>query len=92
MSPHIHQVFFFFHICSFSSCHWTNGRVFITTSVAFLLVAAVHAVCIGVTAPAEGDAVAVLALELIAVTLHIAAVLRAEDHSGVFYSCDTAEI
>lgn len=39
-----------------------------TASAAGLLVAAVHAVSVCVTAPAQGDAVATLALELVHVT------------------------
>lgn len=49
--------------------------MFLTTTVTFLLIAAIQAVHIGVTAPADGDAMAVFALELIAVTLHITAIL-----------------
>ena len=55
--------------------------VFITATVTLLLVAAVHAVGIRVAAPADRDAVAVFALELIIVTLHITAVLKTENHS-----------
>lgn len=52
--------------------------VFLTAAVTFLLIAAIHAVSISVTAPADGDAMAIFALELIAVTLHITAILDQE--------------
>lgn len=40
------------------------------------LIAAVHAVGVSVTPPADGDAVSVLTLELVVVTLEVTAVLR----------------
>lgn len=49
--------------------------VFLTTTVTFLLITAIHAVSISITAPADGDAMAIFALELITVTLHITAIL-----------------
>lgn len=49
--------------------------MFLTTTVTFLLVAAIHTVGVGVTAPADGDAMAIFALELIAVALQITAIL-----------------
>lgn len=48
----------------------------LTTAVTVLLVTAVHAVGILVTAPAEGNAVAIFALELISVTFHVTAILK----------------
>ena len=48
---------------------------FLTTTVTFLLIAAVHTVSVRITAPADGDAMTVFALELIAVALHITAIL-----------------
>lgn len=48
----------------------------ITSSVTVLLIAAVHAVCIGITPPAERDTVTILTLELVIITLHITAVLQ----------------
>ncbi len=48
----------------------------LTSSVAVLLVAAIHAVGIGVTPPAEWDTVTVLTLKLVIITLHITAVLQ----------------
>lgn len=52
------------------------GRFSLTPTVTFLLVAAVQTVGVGVTVPSERDAVAVFALVLVAVALHLAAVLR----------------
>lgn len=52
------------------------GRFSLTPTVTFLLVAAVQTVGVGVTVPPERDAVAVFALVLVAVALHITAVLR----------------
>lgn len=51
------------------------ASLFLTAAVAFLLVAAVQAVGVGVAVPSQRDAVAVFALELVAVALHLAAVL-----------------
>ena len=62
-----------------------------TSTVTLLLVAAVHAVCVGVAAPADGNTVAVLTLELITVTLHITAVLQSThtaSTSSVDETCD----
>lgn len=56
-------------------------RASLTTAVTFLLIAAIHTVSISITAPANGDAVAILALELVAVTFDIAAVLRQNKYS-----------
>lgn len=52
------------------------SSVCLTSSVTVLLVTAVHAVGISVTPPAERDAVAVLTLKLVVITLHITAVLQ----------------
>lgn len=49
--------------------------VFLTSSVTFLLIAAIQTVNISIAAPADGYAMAVFALELITVTLHITAIL-----------------
>lgn len=48
---------------------------FLTTTVTFLLITAIHTVGVSITAPADGDAMAIFALELIAIALHITAVL-----------------
>lgn len=50
--------------------------VFLTTTVTFLLVAAIHTVGVSITAPADGDAMAIFALELITVALHITIILH----------------
>lgn len=72
--------------------------VFLTAAVALLFVAAIHTVGVKITAPADGDAVAVFALELVAVAPHVTAIL---DHrkeielvsapavSGVKAGCDS---
>ncbi len=49
--------------------------VSLTTTVTFLFIAAIHTVSISITAPADGDAMAIFALELITVALHITAIL-----------------
>lgn len=49
--------------------------VFLTATVALLFVAAIHTVGVEITAPADGDAVAVFALELITIAPHITAIL-----------------
>ena len=49
--------------------------MWLTAVVAFLLVAGVHAVGVGVAAPADGDAVTAPALELVAVAPHHTVVL-----------------
>lgn len=51
------------------------ASLFLTAAVTFLLVATVQAVGVGVAVPSQRDAVAVFALELVAVALHLAAVL-----------------
>lgn len=51
------------------------GRFSLTPTVTFLLIAAVQTVGVGITVPSERDAVAVFALVLIAVALHITAIL-----------------
>lgn len=48
----------------------------LTTTVAVFLIAAINAVNIRITAPADGNAVAIFALELINVALHITAILK----------------
>lgn len=53
-----------------------SGCMCLTSSVTVLLVAAVHAVRISITPPAERDTVTVLTLKLVIITLHITAVLR----------------
>lgn len=53
-----------------------NKSVFLTTTVTFLLITAIQTVNISIAAPADGDAMAVFALELITVTLHITAILE----------------
>lgn len=50
-------------------------RAFLTATVALLLVAAIHTVGVKIAAPADGDAVAVFALELIAIAPHVTAIL-----------------
>lgn len=47
----------------------------LTTTITFLLITSIHTVSISITAPADGDAMAIFALELITVTFHITAVL-----------------
>lgn len=54
--------------------------MFLTTAVTFLLITAIHAVSVGIAAPTDGDAVAIFALELITVTLHITAILKADNY------------
>ncbi len=48
----------------------------LTSTATVLLIAAVHAVRVGITAPANGDAVSILTLELVVVTLQITAMLK----------------
>lgn len=50
--------------------------MFLTTAVTFLLITAIQAVNISITTPADGDAMAIFALELITVTLHITVILE----------------
>lgn len=52
-----------------------------TATVTFLLVAAIQAIGVGITAPSDGDAVAIFALILVAVALDIAAVLEAKEEN-----------
>lgn len=59
-----------------------------TSAVTLVLVTAVHTVRVCVTAPADGDTVAVLTLELITVTLHVTAILQ-EDMQGRYLPCHT---
>lgn len=61
--------------CALHLKHVLWWRFSLTPTVTFLLVAAVQTVGVGVTVPSERDAVAVFALVLVAVALHIAAVL-----------------
>lgn len=46
-----------------------------TATVTVLLIAAIHTVGVRVAAPADGDTMAIFALELITVTLHITSIL-----------------
>lgn len=55
--------------------HYMFGSVFLTTAVAFLLITPIQTVGVSIAAPTDRDAVAVFALELIAVTLHITTIL-----------------
>lgn len=48
----------------------------LTSTATILLIAAVHAVRIGITPPADRDTVSVLTLELVVVTLQITAMLE----------------
>lgn len=48
---------------------------FPTTAVTFLLIAAIHAVGIGITAPANRDAMTIFALELVTVAFYVTAIL-----------------
>lgn len=48
----------------------------LTRTATILLVAAIHAVRVSITPPTDGDAVSVLTLELVVVTLQIAAMLK----------------
>lgn len=50
--------------------------MFLTATVTFHLIAAIQTVNISIAAPADGDAMAVFALKLITVALHVAAVLE----------------
>ncbi len=68
---------------SFQEKTGENKCVFLTTAVTFLFITAIRTVRISVTAPADGDAMAVFALELITVTLHITAIL---DQDKEFFS------
>lgn len=56
--------------------HYMFVPVFLTTAVAFLLITAIQTVGVSIAAPTDGDAVAIFALELIAVTLHITTILH----------------
>lgn len=66
------------------------GHLSLTPTVTFLLIAAVQTVGVGVTVPSERDAVAVFALVLVAVALHITAVLREHPELRVSAKGDSA--
>lgn len=58
----------------------------LTRTVAVLLITAFYAVDIRITAPADGNAVTTLALELITVAPHLTAILKHNQSAAIFSS------
>lgn len=59
----------------FLALHTWPYVCFLTATVTLLFITTIHTIRISITAPADGDAMAIFALELIAVALHITAIL-----------------